>query len=293
MLASDLLRSCGIFLLAASFAFTQPKPSWQTATTYSDVDFTGLSVAQKQSALTMMREMGCTCGCNMKVAQCRVEDPACAYSKGLSATIVKGFKEGKSAGEVQKLVSDSALGKPRAPQKILGDPIQIPTDGAPSVGPASARVVLVEFSDFECPYCAKAAEEIHGILKAYPNDVRLVYKQFPLSMHAHAGVAALASLAAQEQGKFWEMHDKMFANYRHLDRQHLIEWSAQLGMDQERFAAALDSPKNKMTVQKDTQDGDKAGVNGTPSVFVNGKHFNGPIELQALKPYLDAELKTR
>ena len=293
MLPSGLLRSFALFVFAACLLNSQAPPSWQTATTYADVDFTGLSAAQKQSAFKMLRETGCTCGCDMKVAQCRVEDPPCAYSKGLSALIVKGFKEGKSADEVKKIVADSALGKPRAPGKILDDPIQIPTSGAPSLGPANARIVLVEFSDFECPFCAKAAEEIHGILKAYPNDVRLVYKQFPLSMHPHAGISALASLAALEQGKFWEMHDKMFANHRNLNRQNLMEWAQQLGMDKDKFAAALDNPKNKAIVQKDTQDGETAGVNGTPSVFVNGKHFNGAIQLSALKPYLDHELKAR
>ena len=118
-----------------------------------------------------------------------------------------------------------------------------------------------------------------------------MYKQFPLSMHPHAGLAALASLAAQEQGKFWEMHDQMFAHYRQLSRENLAAWAQQLGMDMEKFNAALDSPKNKGAVQKDMKDGVFAGVSGTPSIYVNGKHFNGSIALAALKPILEDELK--
>lgn len=266
-------------------------PSWQTATTLPDIDLTGLTAAQKDGALKTMRDTGCTCGCGMKVAQCRVEDPPCTYSKGLAALIIKGFKDGKNEGEVKKIVASSALGRPRPAPKVLDDAVEIPTSGAPATGPAAARVLLVEFSDFECPFCAQAASELHHVLAAYPRDVRLVYKQFPLSMHPHAGLAALASLAAQEQGKFWEMHDQMFAHYRQLSRENLVAWAQQLGMDVDKFNAALDSPKNKAVVKKDTQDGELAGVNGTPSIYVNGKHLNASISLAALKPILEEELK--
>ena len=266
-------------------------PGWQGRADLPDVDFTGLTAAQKTSALKMLREMGCTCGCDMKVAQCRVEDPACSYSKTLSGIVVKGFKEGKSAADVSKLVAASPVGKPRPVQKLLEDPIEIPVAGAPSTGPANAPILLVEFSDFECPFCSSAAHEIRTILAAYPKDVRLVYKQFPLSMHPHAELAATASVAAQEQGKFWELHDKMFANFRQLSQENILLWVKELGLDMDKFKAAFDSPKNKAIVKKDLQDGETAGVNGTPAVFVNGKHFNGPITLEALKPILTDELK--
>jgi protein-disulfide isomerase len=291
----DWLRSVlAAFLIALPAVVQAQAPlaaPWQVATSLSDVDLAGLTPAQKTNALKLLREIDCSCGCSMKVAQCRVEDPACAYSKGIAALTVKGIREGKSADEVKKLVADSAIGRPRQPQKILEDPVNLQTAGAPSTGPASAKIVLVEFSDFECPYCSQAAAEIRNILAAYPKDIRLVYKQFPLSMHPHANMAASASLAALEQGKFWELHDKMFANFRQLSREHLLGWAQELGLDLEKFKAGLDSPKNQATVLKDLQEGETAGVSGTPSIFINGKHFNGPINLAALKPYLDEELK--
>jgi protein-disulfide isomerase len=266
-------------------------PEWQNQSDLPGVDLSGLPAAQKQAALKMLRERGCTCGCNMKLAQCRVEDPNCGYSKGLATLIVKGFGEGKTADEVAKMVAASPLGKPRPEPKILDDAVKIPTAGAPAQGPETARVVFVEFSDFECPYCAKAAGEIRRIVAAYPKDIRLIYKQFPLSMHPHAQFAAVASLAAAEQGKFWEMHDKMFGNFRQLSREHILAWAQELGLDMPKFTAALDSPKYKATVDKDLEDGEFAGVNGTPALFINGKHFNGPIDLGTLKPILEEEMK--
>lgn len=267
-------------------------PSWDTRTDLPGVDLMALSDAQKEAALKMMRDTGCTCGCNMKIAQCRVEDPPCGYSKGIAALIVKSLGEGKSPEEVAKLVAGSPLGKPRPQPKLLEDPVQISVAGAPSQGPETARVVLVEFSDFECPYCAKATSEIKQIMAAYPKDVRLVYKQFPLPMHPHAGLAALASLAAQEQGKFWPLHDQMFGHFRELSREHILSWAHDLGLDIPKFTAALDNPKYRTEVDKDLQDGEFAGVNGTPALFINGKHFNGPIALAVLKPILDEEIKT-
>jgi protein-disulfide isomerase len=256
------------------------------------VDLSTLTAPQKEAALKLMNEMGCTCGCAMKIAQCRVEDPNCGYSKGIAAIVVKGFSAGKSPDEVVKLVAASPLGKPRPEPKLLEDPVQIAIAGSPARGPETAPVVMVEFSDFECPYCAKATGEIRQIMAVYPNQIRLVYKQFPLSMHPHAGLASLASLAAEEQGKFWEMHDLMFSHFRELSMDHILAWAQQLGLDMPKFKAALENPKYKAEVDKDLQDGEFVGVNGTPAIFINGKHFNGPIDLAQLKPILDNEIKT-
>lgn len=281
-----------LFALPILAQAPQASPSWETATSLPGIDFSGLSAARKTAALNIMRDTGCTCGCGMKVAQCRVVDPPCTYSQGIANLILKGVREGKTPDEVVKMVENSPIGRPRAPQKVLEDPVQIGITGAPSLGKDTAPIVLVEFSDFECPYCAKAANDIHEIMAAYPNEIRLVYKQFPLSMHPHANMAALASLAAKQQGKFWEMYDKMFANYRQLSLEHVLAWAGQLGMNVDKFKADMELPANKAIVQKDIQDGEFVGVNGTPSVFINGKHFNGPVQLAAMKPYLDEELKT-
>jgi protein-disulfide isomerase len=263
---------------------------WQTVTNLADVDFTGLTAAKKTVALHALRTLDCSCGCSMKVAECRVKDPNCSYSRGLSTMLVEAMKRGKSETDAVAEVKASKLAQPRE-FKLLDDPVPIPTLGAPSIGPANARVVLVEFSDFQCPYCSKAVEKINAILKAYPNDVRLFFKQFPLETHPQASISAAAALAAHNQGKFWQMHDILFANRTQLSRNNIYGWAAQIGLDMKRFHDDLDSDAIKKAVIKDTQDGDKAGVEGTPTLFIDGQRYNGDLALDAIKPVIDGELK--
>jgi protein-disulfide isomerase len=263
---------------------------WQTVTNLADVDFTGLTAAKKTSALHALRNFDCSCGCSMKVAECRVKDPNCSYSRGLSTMIVDAIKAGKSEADAVAEAKASKLGQPHE-SKLLDDPVPIPTLGSPSTGPANARVVLVEFSDFQCPYCVKAVEKINAVLKAYPNDVRLIFKQYPLETHPQASISAAAALAAHNQGKFWQMHDILFANRTQLSRQNILAWASRIGLDMKRFSTDLDSDTTKKAVIKDTQDGDKAGVEGTPTVFIDGQRYNGELALDAIKPVIEAELK--
>ena len=103
--------------------------------------------------------------------------------------------------------------------------------------------------------------------------------------------AAEAALAAQAQDKFWQMHDKLFENFRSLSREHMLAWAQEIGLDMPRFTADLDSGRFKKTIERDIADGDTAGVEGTPTFFINGKRYNGRLDLGSLKPILDAELK--
>jgi protein-disulfide isomerase len=289
------LPSLLCLLLASVISVAAQAPSaqeaWQTSATLPGVDFSGLTDAQKQKALQMLRDQNCTCGCKMKLAECRVKDPGCAYSNALAAIIIKGLREGKSPDEIAKLETASRWGHAPQPPKLLEDPVEIPIASAPAQGPANARITLVEFSDFECPYCSVATAEVKTVLQTYPKDVRLVYKHFPLSMHPHAKLAATASLAALNQDKFWPMHDKLFSNFRKLSRENILAWAKELGLDMPKFTTDLDSPELKAAVEKDIHEGEKAGVNGTPAFFINGKHYNGRFALGDLKPILDAELK--
>jgi protein-disulfide isomerase len=132
---------------------------------------------------------------------------------------------------------------------------------------------------------------VNTIMTAYPKDIKLIYKQFPLSMHPHAPLAAAASLAAHQQGKFWQMHDALFKNFRKLSRENILALAKEIGLDMDKFTADLDSPQNQAAIKKDLADGETAGVYGTPTFFVNGKHYNGPLNLESIKPILDAEMK--
>jgi protein-disulfide isomerase len=264
---------------------------WQTSTQLQDVDLTGLNKdSQLPAALKMLRENDCNCGCNLKIAECRMKDPQCSYSKSLANAVAKEFRSGKTADQAFAALRElQKQGPVRA--RILEDPVKLATEGAPSFGPADARITIVEFSDFQCPYCALAAPKAMAIAKQYPKDVRLVFKQFPLDMHANAGLAAEAALAAHAQGKFWPMHDKLFADFRGINREKVTVWAREAGLNMNVFEADLKSGKYRETVRRELQEGTQAGVMGTPTFFINGQRYNGPFEVQYLTQIIDASLK--
>lgn len=277
----------GLYLSSVALLLGQ---DWKSAESLNSVDLTHLSPAQKVIALKVLRSQGCSCGCNMKLAECRVVDPNCSYSNGMATAVVDAIAQGKNADEAQAAAVASKWGHLQE-RKLLDDPVKIPVAGAPSVGPQSAPITIVEFSDFQCPYCAAAIPEIHALLKAYPSAVKLIFKQYPLEFHPHADLAAAAAVAAQKQGKFWEMHDALFLHHDDLSRANILALARQNGLNMNRFEADLDSTAVRESVLRDMQDGDHAGVEGTPTLFINGQRYNGAIALNALKPVFDSELK--
>jgi protein-disulfide isomerase len=264
---------------------------WQTMTQLPGIDLTGLTPARLNSALRILRNHNCNCGCDMKVAECRVKDPNCGWSKGLSNEIVAGLKQGKDENAALAAATASRWGHPPGPAKMLDAAVEIPVAGSPVKGPADAAITLVEFSDFQCPYCAKAISKLDAVLKAYPTKVKLIFKQFPLDSHGQALLAAQAAIAANLQGKFWPLHDLMFANRTNLARPALMAMAGKVGLDMKRFTADLDSMPVRKAVEKDAADGEKAGVEGTPTVFINGQRYNGSLELEPMKQVIDSELK--
>jgi protein-disulfide isomerase len=278
-----------VWVAVAGAQQQQGTPDWQTATILPNVDLAGLSAAQKQAALKALRAQSCTCGCDMHVAECRMKDPSCGESRALADIIIQAVKAGK---DPQKAVAESDFIKRKsATPALLEEAVALPVSGAPVKGPAGARIALVEFSDFECPYCSRAVPKIDAILKAYPNDAKLIYKQFPLPNHPHARMAAQAAVAAQSQDKFWPMYDKLFANFNKLSEATVVALAKESGLDMARFEAERNSAKAKAVVDRDIADGTKVQIAGTPTLFINGKRYNGPLDMTVLKPILDAELK--
>jgi protein-disulfide isomerase len=153
-----------------------------------------------------------------------------------------------------------------------------PGASAPSRGRSNAPVTVVEFSDFECPFCKRAASLIADVQAQHAADMRVVFRFFPLPYHKHAQEAALAALAAKQQGHFWEMHDKLFANQNALDRPSLDRFAGELGLDVAKFDAAIDHGALADAVTRDQM---AAGslVDGTPTLFVNGHKLTNPAML--------------
>jgi protein-disulfide isomerase len=276
-------------LLAVALLLAQP--DWKTVDNLPGVDFSGLSPVKTRALLRLLRNHDCACGCGMKVAECRVKDPNCSWSKGLSAAMADAIRAGKDENEAIAAANASKWAKGPEPPKLLEDPVTIPTAGSPVRGPADAVLTLVEFSDFQCPYCLLAVAKLNAVLDAYPGKIKLIFKQFPLDMHSQAALAAAAAVAAHRQEKFWPMHDALFAHRRELSRPLMLALARTAGLDMQRFEADLDSAETKKTVARDMQDGDRAGVEGTPSVFINGRKYNGSLDLPAIRTVIDEELK--
>jgi len=168
----------------------------------------------------------------------------------------------------------------------------LPAGDSPSKGPANAPVTIVEFADFQCPFCAKIPGLIDEVLKAYPNDVKFVYKQFPLPMHANAMNAARAALAASKQGKYWPMYETLFANQRALDTESLKKYAQQVGLDVPQFEKDMASPEIQKQIDDDMSLAKTAQINGTPTLFVNGKRLNDR-SVDGFKKMIDEALKAK
>jgi protein-disulfide isomerase len=282
-----MIAACSV--LGAALLLAQA--DWKAVDNLPGVDCSGMSPVQTRALLRLLRNHDCACGCGMKVAECRVKDSQCSWSKGLAAAMADAIRAGKDENEAIAAANASKWAKGPRPPKLLDDPVTIPTAGSPVRGPADAVLTLVEFSDFQCPYCLVAVAKLNAVLEAYPGKIKLIFKQFPLDMHSQAALAAAAAVAAHRQGRFWPMHDALFAHRRELSRPLILALAHTAGLDMRRFGADLDSAETKATVARDVEDGDRAGVEGTPSVFINGRKYNGELDLPAIRTVIDEELK--
>ena len=173
-----------------------------------------------------------------------------------------------------------ALEPPR--QKVAAD--------GPAQGPANAPIELIEFSDFQCPYCFRANPTVKQVVSTYGDRIRFVYRNYPLPSHPNARPAAEAAQCAAEQGQFWPYHDRLFADQTKLSEQDLKQSASELGLDSGRFNACFDSHKYKTRVDADVQAGNEVGVDGTPAFFINGRMLSGAQPFDEFKRVIDEEL---
>ncbi len=164
----------------------------------------------------------------------------------------------------------------------LPEQLLIAEGNRPSFGPLDAKVVVVEFSDFQCPFCLNAANTVHEIRAVFERNVRFVFRQYPLNFHTQAHLAAEAALAANAQGKFWELHDLLFAHQKALDRKDIEGYAASAGLNLEAFRKDLDQNTFNMAVVEDIEIGNKVHVIGTPTMFINGKRVVNPSDTPAV-----------
>jgi protein-disulfide isomerase len=210
-------------------------------------------------------------------------DSQLEIAKGL---VAKGVARGKVYGEVMK----TAKAPPEPEKKV----VPAPTKDNPYLGPENAKVVIQEFSDFQCPFCGRVNPTIEQILKEYPKDVKVVWRNMPLPFHADAPLASEAAHEAFVQGgnkAFWKFHEKLFANQQAIKRPDLEKYAQELGLDMARFKAALDNHTHKAHVEKDMEVAKQAGVSGTPAFVVNGYFVSGAQPFPAFDKVIKLALK--
>jgi protein-disulfide isomerase len=160
----------------------------------------------------------------------------------------------------------------------------------PALGPSSAKVTLVAYSDFQCPYCARARKVVEQLHELYPKELRIVFRHFPLAQHAQARPAAEAAECAEEQGKFWPYHDLLFDNPSALAKADLERYATDVKLDPNAFTTCLGSDRPKAVVAAAEAEGKRFGVQGTPALFLNGMKLIGLLPLPLLQALIDKEL---
>jgi protein-disulfide isomerase len=204
---------------------------------------------------------------------------------------------GTPRGKLYAAMTEKGLDKAAAPPPPPGQPddktrFKAEVKGAPIKGAKDALVTIVQFSDYQCPFCSRVEPTINQVMKEYNGKVRVAWRDLPLPFHPNAMPAAIAARAAGDQGKYWEMHDKIFADQQHLDRETYEKYAGELGLNMGKFKAALDAQKGKESIEADAAAGGKIGARGTPAFFINGKFLSGAQPFEAFKAKIDEELKT-
>lgn len=229
------------------------------------VDLSRLSEPQKTSFFQLINSEPSACGKPHSLAVSLRDDAACRDSLSVSQFIADALASGASPSDIKANM-----------EYVVGalQPRKIDIEGRPVYGNERAPVTVVVFADFECPHCRAEAPMLRQAIDQFRGRAKLVFKHFPLSAHPRAKVAAIATVAAQAQGKFWEMHDIVFENQTALSDADIRKYAQKIGLDMKQFDADFAALKGKDIVEADRAEGEKLEITGTPAVFVNGRYFN-------------------
>lgn len=219
----------------------------------------------------------------VSVAQCVKESRPCKACLPAASFLLEEVRRGRTRSQVEASFK----------ARFAADGVKnVELGNAPSKGAANAPIVVVEFADFECPGCGLMRPVLDQLLEKQPNNVRLYFKHFPLSAHPNAEKAARAAIAAQNQGKFWEMHAQLFDNQTQLDLANVEKLAEKIGLDMARFRKDRDSEVTAEAVARDRKQGETLDLRSTPTIFINGRHFQpGPDVEQDLEAWVKLELE--
>jgi len=202
------------------------------------------------------------------------------------------FLQSQRQGQARAQLVDELRGKANNVTVMLDPPrVEVAVaPGDPADGPADAAITIVEFSDYQCPFCARVTPTMAQVMKTYGGKVRRVFKDFPLPSHPQAPKASEAARCAGDQGKYWELHERLFANQGGLEVPAIKQTASTLGLNQSQFDQCLDSGKYTAQVQADLAQGESLGVNSTPTLYINGRPLIGAQPFEMFKQVIDEEL---
>jgi protein-disulfide isomerase len=203
---------------------------------------------------------------------------------------IKDYLKNQAMGEKEQAFRKELMAAAKVDIKMRPPRLEIPKGTAPVKGPAGAPVTIMEYTDFQCPYCSRVQETLTKVFETYKDKVSLVFRDFPLDMHKDAKGAHLAARCAAEQGKFWEYHDVLFKNQRALSADDLKKYATDLSLDLTKFTACTESKKFEKDLQVSLQEGQGLGVTGTPCFFINGRALKGAVPFDSFKQIIDEEI---
>lgn len=274
---SGLPVAMAFFLGAACGTKSDPVPApapTVEVVSLPGIDTSALTPRERREWSSQMTELTAPCpDVPVNLATCVKENRACKACLPAAELMLKLVQNGVAKKERDELFRGRF--DPKSVKTIV-------TDGSPEKGPPDAPVTIVEWADFECPACQGMYPALEAILAKYPQQVRFVYKQYPLvKIHPRAELAAKAAIAAANQGKFWEMHHRLFTAHGRLEQQDIEEYAKELGLDVGKLRADLNAPATLERLEKDVKQAESLGLEGTPFIFINGREANDLFRLDA------------
>jgi protein-disulfide isomerase len=247
--------------------------------TLEGVDTAPLTQREKKEWSSYVGEFLSPCpSVPVPIAQCVKDKRDCDRCVPAAKYIVKLVKDGMTREQVEKVYKN----------RFDADKVKnVPIDGSPTKGPEGAPLTIVEYADFQCPHCGEFAPQMDKLLEQHKGDVRFVYKFYVLGKFPNSENAARAAIAAGKQGKFWEMHHLIFSNQQNLDQAGLDGMAKELGLSVDRLHADMQAPETAERIAKDRKLGEELKIEGTPTIFINGRQYDGH---QDLNDWLNLEL---
>jgi protein-disulfide isomerase len=254
----------------------------QPILTLDGVDTSALTPREKREWSGYVAKLDAPCAGSGTVASCISGKKSCEACVPAAKYLLKSVRDGMTNEQIEKAYQNRfETSKMR----------EVRIEGSPSKGPENASTTVVEFADFECPHCAMMEPAMNKAFAQFGGDARFVFKFMPLGKHAHGDISARAGIAAMRQGKFWEMHDKMFKNQAHLEETNLLDYAKELGLDVAAFKVDMNGPEAADRLAKDKKLADDLVVGGTPTIYINGRLFQANANPeQALTDWITLDL---